>query len=250
MAGPRSRRIALLIASIGVAAICVRLGIWQLDRLDERRARNDEIEIGLAAPPAPAVAVLAGPAADAAYRRVESSGTYLAEGELLLYGRPLDGRPGDHVLTPLVLEDGTVLVVDRGWVPFDADRPAPTVGAEAAPTGEVAVSGVLLPSEEGEAFPTGDTAEASTVHAVAIPALSEHTGRPLAPLYLLLDAQEPSQSGGLPEPAPLPAREEGPHMSYAIQWFSFALIALVGYGVLARRDRRRSAEATTGEDPS
>lgn len=250
MAQPSLRRMVLLIIAIAVAAVCVRLGIWQLDRLEERRTLNAAIETGLGAPPTPVVAVLSGPAADSPYRRVEATGRYLPEDELLLYGRPLSGRPGDHVLTPLALEDGTMLLVDRGWVPFDPARRAPTTGTEAAGAGEVTVTGVLLPSEEDEAFPTGDAASVTTVHAVAIPALSDHTGLSLAPMYLLLDAQAPPQTGGLPEPAPLPARDEGPHLSYAIQWFSFAAIALIGYVVLVRRDRRRSAEATTEEDPS
>ncbi|MEX0985517.1 MAG: SURF1 family protein [Actinomycetota bacterium] len=234
MTRSRIRRTALLILAVLVAAVCVRLGFWQLARLSDRRATNARIEAGILRPVAPVDAVLAGPAQDAPYRRVTATGTYLLAGELILYGRPLRSAPGDHVLTPLLLDGGDVLLVDRGWVPFEADRTAP-VRDGPPPDEPVRLEGVLLPPEEGAAFPEG--VPGSTVRAIDIETIAATTGLDLAPVYLLLQAQTPPQAGDLPTPAMLAARDEGPHLSYAIQWFSFAAIAIVGYVLLMRRDR-------------
>jgi cytochrome oxidase assembly protein ShyY1 len=163
------------------------------------------------------------------------AGTYLPEGELLAYGRPLDGQPGDHVLTALRLAgSGTLVLVDRGWVPFSVDRAAPP--AAAPPAGELTLEGIWLAPEQGEAFPEGTT---GAVRAIDPAAIGAATGLDLATGgFVLLQDQRPAP-GALPIPAGLPALDEGPHLSYAIQWFSFAAIACIGYVLLARRDRRR-----------
>jgi len=102
--GARARWILLPVVAILVAATCVRLGFWQLDRLAGRRAFNAGVEAGLAAPVAPVDALVDAEGADeAAYRRASATGTWDPAHEVILYGRPLDGRPGDHVLTPLLL---------------------------------------------------------------------------------------------------------------------------------------------------
>lgn len=241
---PPTRRIVLFAVSVVVAAVCVRLGFWQLDRLDERRALNAEIEAGLAEAPISLTGLLdtAGNADDLAYRRVVASGTYDVANELVLYGRPLDGSPGDHVLTPLVTDDGPVVLVDRGWIPAEPNRDAPIGPPAAASDGDVRIEGVLLPTEEGAAF-TGDDEEAILVRAVNVPEIDHRLGGyGLVPSYLLLQVQAPAQPQDLPIPAAVPEPTEGPHLSYAIQWFSFATIALVGYVVLARRDRREDLD--------
>jgi surfeit locus 1 family protein len=238
---PPVRRIVLLVIAVGVATVCIRLGFWQLARLQERRDTNAAIEAGLARAAAPLEIALE---REPAYRPVTAIGTYLTEHELLLYGRPLDGAPGDHVLTPLRLADGTIVLVDRGWVPFEPERTLPVEDA-LPPPGTVHLRGVLVPGEEGEAYPEGSVS--ATVHAVAIDQIAAATDLDLAPVSLLLTSQDPPQPGGLPVPVPLPERDDGPHLSYAIQWFSFAAIAIVGYLALARRDRRMDA-ATLAED--
>ncbi len=248
MSASPTRRIVLFVVAVAVATVCVRLGFWQLDRLHERRAANTSIERGLAEPPADLDEILADAEdPDAlAYRRVKATGSYDAASELVLYGRALDGSPGDHVLTPFVTADGAAVLVDRGWIPYEPDRTTPIGPPAATPGGPVAVEGVLLPSEEGAAFSEG--ADASLVRAVNLPEIDvridEHD---LAPLYLLLQTQDPAQGEGLPVTAKVPEPTEGPHLSYAIQWFSFATIAIVGYVVLARRDRREDAETSREE---
>ena len=120
---------------------------------------------------------------------------------MLVYGRSLDGEAGHHVVTPLLLPDGGAVLVVRGWVPF-AMQAAP-VRAAAPPANGIASS---LPYD-------------------------------VFPLPLQLADQTPPQPGSLPIPVPLPTLSEGPHLSYAIQWFSFAVVAFVGAVILLRRDR-------------
>jgi surfeit locus 1 family protein len=168
----------------------------------------------------------------APYRRVVAEGTYDLEGEVIVYGRALDGQPGHHVVTPLALDDGSGVLVIRGWVPFRIDT-APV--AEAAPVvRDVVVEGFLVGAESRDGGPPDAQGVVRSLDPEAI-------ARPLpfdvAPLALQLLAQRPPQPGP-PIPVPPPELSEGPHLSYAIQWFSFAAIALVGAAVLLRRDPR------------
>jgi len=216
-----ARRVVLIVLAVVVAGTCVRLGFWQLERLEERRAVNEGIRRGLGAAP---VVLDGAPGPGAAYRRASATGIYDASHVVVLYGRPLEGRPGDHVLTPLRLIDGSAVLVDRGWVP---------TGARAStPSGEVRVKGVLLPPESTDGVPPAD----GQVRRIDLAGIGSVLRYRLAPAYLLAQDEDPSPSR-LPVPAPLPEVSEGPHLSYAIQWFSFAGVALVGCGALLRRDR-------------
>lgn len=216
------RRLAVITLAVVVAAVCVRLGFWQLDRLQQRRASNDRIRTGLGA----ASMVLGGaPGPGAAHRRASAIGMYDITGEVVLFGRSFEGRAGDHLLTPLRLPDGTALLVDRGWVPTGV-RPPPADGV-------VRVEGFLLPPEPA----VGGAPTSEQVIAVDPGEIERGLPYELAPVYLLLQEQSPP-SGVLPRPAPLPELSEGPHLSYAIQWFSFAGVALAGGTVLFRREGR------------
>ena len=240
-----ARRWWLPLLALGMAILCVRLGFWQLDRLAQRRAANDARTAGLAQPPVEVAEALAG--ADG-YRTVTAEGTYDPAGQLVLYGRPLDGRPGDHVLTPLVLAGGLRVLVDRGWVPTadDAER---TVPPEAAPPeGRIRVSGVLLPSEDVDPFGDQDPAGATVVRAVNLPALASAGADVAIGGYVVLTAQDPPQE--LPVPAPLPPADDGPHLSYAIQWFTFAAIAVIGAVVVVRRRRQTGDQPTHEPEPT
>ncbi|HEX2201797.1 MAG TPA: SURF1 family cytochrome oxidase biogenesis protein, partial [Longimicrobium sp.] len=106
---------------VGMCALCVRLGFWQLDRLEQRRARNAALAARIAEPPLVLdAATLRAIAADPARyvdRRARAAGAYDAAGEVVLRGRASGGNPGVHLVTPLVLPGGTAVLVNRGWVP-------------------------------------------------------------------------------------------------------------------------------------
>jgi cytochrome oxidase assembly protein ShyY1 len=235
----------MLVAGV-VAAVCVALGLWQLARLEQKRDLNASIRAGLAAAPLSVEGAIPADASpdDLRYRRARATGTFDVEHEAVLYGRTQAGRAGNHLLTPLVLTDGSAIVVDRGWVPIAMDDP-PVVGAR-PPSGTVTVDGFLLASE-GD-LPGADTDRGPEVRTLArldLSALQAQLPYRIAPVYLLLREQTPPQ-GDLPAPTPLPELSEGPHLSYAFQWFCFGAIALIGGVILVRRDRREPVTRAAG----
>jgi len=242
----RPRWIGLALFALVVVVVCVRLGLWQLDRLEGRREFNDRYAAGLAAAPLPLDDLIRDGGA-LAYRRATAIGRYDPEHEVILYGRTLDGQAGNHVLTPLMLADGRAIVVDRGWVPFEMDEPP--VASAAPPTGAVEVGGTLFAPQPGGAgaIQVGED-RVTTVRTVDVGAIGRDVPYELVPWFLQLRSQTPT-SGELPVPAPLPQLTEGPHLSYAFQWFAFATIAVVGYAILVRREvveERRAAGSGLG----
>jgi cytochrome oxidase assembly protein ShyY1 len=225
------RRVAIVVLALVVAGTCVGLGLWQLRRLEERRALNARIIERRSAPPVTIEGAASGPAEP--YRSASARGTYDVEHEVLLYGRSRDGEAGHLVVTPLVLADGDAILVVRGWVPF-AMQTAPVRGA-GPPAGEVEVSGSLLP-DEGEGSTTPDAR--GIIRVLDVAGIASTLPYDLFPLPLRSAEQAPPQPGSLPTPVPTPELSEGPHLSYAIQWFAFAAVAVAGAAILLRRDRR------------
>ena len=214
-----------------MAASCIALGFWQLARLAERRDLNARI---LARRDVTPLLIEGADTAAGSFRPAAAQGTYDVEHEVLVYGRSLDGEAGHHVVTPLVLGDGDAILVVRGWVPF-ATQSAPVAGAT-PPSGTVRVRGVLVP-DEGDGSVTPDAS--GVVRTLDVAGIASTSLYDVAPHPLQLAEQTPPQPGGiLPVPVPLPELSEGPHLSYAIQWFSFAAVAVVGAAILMRRERR------------
>ena len=230
------RWLVLLAITIVVSATCIRLGLWQLHRLHERRAYNEAVRAGLSRPPIPLSQLVPdGARPDEAaieYRRVVVTGSYDASREFVLYGRALNERPGNHVLTPLRMPDGRAVLVDRGWVPFSTSAP-PVTGAT-PPAGRVTVVAVLEPSDPpGKVGP--DETHITTTTTVDVPALSRQLPYRTLPVFAWLQSQSPAQPGGIPSPAPLPPLSEGPHEGYMLQWFAFAAVFSGGFVVLLSR---------------
>lgn len=217
----------------------VNLGLWQLRRLDQARMRNALVEERVEAAPRPLAEVVdaVGQDADAlAYRRVTVRGTYATDQQMMTAPRSREGRPGHLLLTPLRTDHGTGLLVKRGWIPFERDGGALEEQA-APPQGTVELDGVLLPPEPGG----GDEPDREFVLRVDPDRLEPRTGMDLLPVLLLLREQRPQQ-GALPLPVELADLDEGNHLSYAVQWFLFATIAVVGYPLLIRHRARDSEE--------
>jgi surfeit locus 1 family protein len=236
------RGLAAAVVVLLVAALCVRLGFWQLSRLEERRARNEAIRAAAELPPlrldaAGFDSAAADPGAQV-WRRAEAVGRFLPGGAQVLRGRSRAGHPGVWVAAPLRTAAGTVMVL-RGWAP-SADGARVERDALAAPGGEVRVAGALLPlperADRGLPVPSagGDTTWRSLELAVA----GERAPGPVLPLYLQLLPDAGAAAGAYPHPEPLPELSEGSHLGYALQWFSFALIALGGFAVVVLRGRR------------
>jgi surfeit locus 1 family protein len=218
-----ARRDWLLVGvAVVVALVCVRLGVWQLDRLRERRARNAAVRAARELPPL--ALPRPGLTADSVrYRRVVAVGVYDYAWERLWRPRIYDGVVGVGLVTPLRLADGAAVLVDRGWVPAPSGA-APDVAGYRAGDSIVTVDGFAMPAPRapGDVDPV---------------ALADSLPYPLVPFVVQLPPGAPS-GPALPLRVPLPALDDGPHRSYAFQWFSFAAIALVGTAFLLRREHR------------
>lgn len=242
-----TRGIAAALLALLVAGVCIRLGFWQLQRLEQRRARNAELRQALSLPPLQLQGevlerVLREPERFV-FRRVEVRGVYDPAAEVVLRGQALEGRPGVRLATPLRVGGGdTAVVVDRGWV---AAPDAVTVdAARFAEPGERLVRGVVLPAPAAADEPGRLVAELGGTRSVTyrrlpFAELRARSGYVLAPVYV---QQLPGGEAGpaAPRRIPLPSLDEGSHLGYAVQWFSFAAIALLGFLLVAWRRSRDS----------
>jgi surfeit locus 1 family protein len=237
----RPRWIALGIFAVVMSVLCVRLGFWQLDRLHGRRYYNHLFEQGMTTPAQPVEHLIDGAPGNAPllYAHATATGTYDTAHEMILYGRMQDDQPGNHVLTPLRLADGRAVVVDRGWVPFDMDTPPVT--AATPPTGTVTVTGLLDPSVPD---PTPHAGNPTTFAHVDLQRIGALLPYPVLPYYVQLQQQSPAQPDRLPVPPPAPELDDGPHLGYALQWFSFATIAGLGFLLLVVREVLDGRRAT------
>ena len=232
----------------------VNLGFWQLRRLSEKRDLNDLLDAraSLVVEPLAAVvpftpSVSTDPAAiDAVvWRTVSAVGQYRPQDEVLVRSRSLNGAPGAYVLTPLLLADGRAVAVNRGWIP--ASGP-PVLPPEAVATrGEVFVEGLLVAGQHRGRFGPTDPADGKllTLARADLIRLQQQIDVPLNNVVLQLTAQDPLAPAPLPQMLPRPSRDEGPHLSYAGQWFLFTIIAVVGYPLLLKRSVRKRELASS-----
>jgi cytochrome oxidase assembly protein ShyY1 len=232
-----------LLALVLTAAFVIA-GFWQIARNHEA---NDKLahEKATFAAPAPDITTVAESTSAPASAtvtptggtRVSASGTYDAAHQVLLRGVSRDGKPGYDVLTPLRLTKGDAVLVDRGWVALG--RVNDGLGDSDIPPGRVTVRGLLQPAS------TMRAGEQVTSEG-GVPALprpdatrvARDAGYPLRAVYISAQYQEPlaANAPALPEP---PKTSQVNHVSYAIQWFSFAAIAVIGWPIVLWRATRR-----------
>ena len=224
------RWIILTILIMVLAAVFIRLGIWQLDRLEERRELNAEVSARLESQPVGLEHLLeeaAGDLESIQYRRVIVDGVFDPEEEVLIRSQVELGQAGFHVITPLTSPNS--VLINRGWVPLTMDQPP--VDAP-PPVGENELVGWVDLTEERPSFGREDPAgHVDVFNRVDVERIEEQLPYPVAPVYVV--AME--ESDQLPVPVDLPdAEDEGSHLAYAIQWFGFALVGLVGFWFLVR----------------
>lgn len=246
------RSLLLWSIAIVIAVVCVRLGLWQLERHRTRQAYNALVAERLATAPTG----LAGLPADSAvrhYRRVQLSGTFEPSGEWVLANRSRDGSPGVHFLTPFRTDEGQLVVVNRGWVYAPDGRTVDR--ARWRETGRAIVSGY---AEEfvGPGGPEDLPDERVLRRVRRAPFASAEPD--VADFYVaatnVVPAVAPSEAAArdsIPVRLGEPALSEGSHLSYAFQWFGFATVAIVGAFFVDREQRRvtrrRKAERETAE---
>jgi cytochrome oxidase assembly protein ShyY1 len=239
------RWLGLLALTLLLCLLFWWLGVWQWHRHQTRSELNAAVHAAQAEPVAPLTKVMPDPSQlpeGAEHRGVTATGRYLADVQLLQ--RNPNGRAGFGVLTPLEIDSGGTLLVNRGLVHYSLTDPNSPASDVAPPSGTVHVEVRLRAPEEttDRAAPPGEV--------YAINPASYPTALP-EPVYVaygdLVDqTPAPSPDLELPPPADLGL---GPHLFYAFQWWSFILIAVIGYVILLRREAQAGSDPTTTPEP-
>jgi len=224
------------LAVLTLVLVLVNLGLWQLRRLEERRLDNQVGMARNAADPLDLEAMVAGAGSEIdtlEFRRAVTRGEWDADYEVYVRSQVREGRSGLWVITPLVLADDRAVMVNRGWIPVELDR-----RAAGPPVGEVEVTGIVKASRPRSALgPEDRPGRDDTIARVDLAVLDSYVPHPLVGVYLEESSPNPSEWPlRLAQPA---FDDEGSHLVYAVQWFSFALVALVGYGAMIRATAHR-----------
>lgn len=240
------RWLPLTIFALIAIAVTIRLGIWQLDRLEQRRAFNARVSAQINQPEL----LLEGESLQAdlynmEFREVIVKGVYDHDQEIAIRNQHWQNQWGVHLITPLrIAGSDQAILVDRGWIPADEYNSGDWSSFQEL--GEVEVHGVIRRSKEkadwgsrSDPTPVPGQAPLTTWNFINIDGISRQVDYPLLPAYV---QQAPDETW-----TSLPYRSEpdveiteGPHMGYAIQWFTFAAIIAIGYPVLIRRQTARS----------
>lgn len=239
--------VILTLVALVLIPVMIRLGIWQKHRYEMRTARNDLVSSALHAKPVPVERVSSpGHAVTSAekYRTVTAKGTFDTSHEVVVRRRTnSDGEVGFHVLTPLVLTDGKVVLVNRGWIPANGAQTAfPKIPAP--PAGKVTIEGRLMADETTAASGIKEIKGLPDRQIMLIN--SEEQARRLGATVIggYIEQTAPEAKGGSPEQISDPGSEDAPlNYAYMIQWWLFAAAVPVGWWVLVRRERRDREEA-------
>ncbi|QTG80088.1 SURF1 family cytochrome oxidase biogenesis protein [Arthrobacter crystallopoietes] len=222
----------LLVALL--ASVCVLLGNWQMDRRDQAHDVVTAIESNYDADPVDFETVpdIFAEADDAdEWTPVVLRGEYDEAGQRVVRNRPLNGRPGYEVLVPLKLVSGPAVIVNRGWLPIGNNVAGRPDTVPAAPEGDVTVVARVKPGESSvdRGAPEGQLASIQLDEYAAELDYPVFTGG-----YGLMAAENPAPAER-PVLMPKPAIDEGPHLSYSMQWYAFGVLFFVGYGYAARQ---------------
>jgi cytochrome oxidase assembly protein ShyY1 len=255
-----------LAVTVLFAIACGLLSNWQFHRREEAVTEINRIVSNWDSDPIPLEQAL--PGLDSfdpgqKWTPVTLRGHYLEDEQLLARNRPFNGRPGFEVLTPLQLDDGSVFVVDRGWLSVGNEQDLPDDVPE-PPAGEVTV---VVRLKAGEPTIPGRGAGKGQIATVHLPDIAERVGAPTyTGAYGLMASEDPAPATR-PAAAPRPEEDEGSHLSYALQWIAFGVLGFIGLGYAIRnefrilnaddpqeqerareRERRRAARAPTDAD--
>lgn len=219
-------------------ALCIRLGIWQLDRLDQRRAFNRQVESMRAMPPLDLNSEGFDFIEKMEWRAVTVSGEYDFAAQVVLRNQYHGDQYGYHLLTPLLFK-GTAVLVDRGWIPADGNS-APEDWRKYDEPGVVTVTGQIRLGQVKPAF--GGVADALPVDGSRLWAWNNadvekivlQLPYPILKVYIQPDANAEDDIPPIPY-QPTVELTEGSHFGYALQWFTFATILFVGYPFYLRK---------------
>lgn len=224
----------LLVFSIA----CVWLGNWQFERRAEARAEIARIDANYDAAPVPLAETLPDPAAfdvdKHKWQTVELHGRYIGD-TYLARNRPGPNGVGSNLIQAFQQDDGSVIFIDRGWVAVSGTEEVPP-GLPAASTGTATVQARLRESEPTIAGRSSAGHSIASINLPELARLSGVDGKVYTGAFGQLVSEVPAGSTGVLTARPL--RDEGPHLSYALQWYVFIIIAAIGVGYGARQEYR------------
>ncbi len=246
----RPKWIAFHLLVVFVVVVMINLAFWQLRRLDERRQFNAEVRAN-SEQTATLDDVTKSDPSTIEWRKVRATGTYVPGHQFLVVNRSQNGDTGRNVVNALQLADGTLLLVNRGFVPLsDAVPPAPQ--------GTVTIDGRLRVSERRKTGQTADenVAGLTEIRRIDVGLLAKQFDATVLPMYV----EQLSPAKPLQEIVGPDTSDEGPHLSYTIQWFIFSGCVIVGWVLAVRRSiatrsgkprkRRKSAYVPIADDES
>jgi surfeit locus 1 family protein len=220
--------------------LCVRLGIWQLDRLQQRRAFNAHVEAMWAAEPLTLTDQPSDDLTTMEYRAVTVSGTYDFENQVTLRNRYFRNAYGYDLLTPLLLDDGSAVLVERGWIPAEGND-TPADWRKYDQPGRVTLQGQIRlgetkPDLGGVPDPTLAPGQSRLEfwNIVNLERISQQLPYPLLNVYVQPNVDPADETPPVPY-QPQIELTEGPHFGYALQWFTFAGILVLGYPFYLRK---------------
>ncbi|MBY8887490.1 SURF1 family protein [Streptomyces sp. PTM05] len=261
--------VILTLVGLVLMPVMVELGIWQMHRHERENANNSLIARSLAAPSVP-VEKLTSPGtkvpADDNFRTVTATGHYDPAHQVVVRHRTSadDSTIGFYLVTPLILDDGKAVLVNRGWIASQEDPTSfPTVPA--TPKGQVTITGRIRPDETTASTSIEDKKGLPPRQIMLINSdkLRGQLSEPLLHGYVEVTHTSPAAPAGQPQqvPPPTPGDTDGgyspPHLAYAWQWWLFVIMVPVGWLILVRREHRDQvakrdkarAEAAGGDDP-
>jgi cytochrome oxidase assembly protein ShyY1 len=240
----RQRRwIGFTLFTVFMLLLFVRLGIWQFGKLGVRRSTNAVVTANQAAAPAPYADVLAAgpkPVVTAAleWRTVEVTGRWDVAHQVLLRNRTFNSVDGYEVITPIEPASGPALLVNRGWIPQGANSSRPD-SVPPPKAGIVTVTAWLRQSQPPHSSNSLPPGQVLAINARAIGAGAPY---PVVDGYAILVKEDP-QPASAPSLLPGVVVDDGPYLSYGIQWFLFTGVAVVGWWIFVRKEADESTDA-------
>ena len=224
----RPKWMAFHLLIVVMVVVMINLALWQVNRLSQRNDFNDQVRINQRADTRPLDDVLT---TDADPKTIEwlpvtATGTYLADEELTLVNISQFGTAGVDAISVLVLDDGTRILVNRGFIPLADEVPAP-------PAEEQTVVGYLRQSAKHRSGSIDNNAEGELTEIIRIdiPRIDDQVEGDLASMYI----QSMTETNSAPYPVAAPTLTGGSHLSYAIQWSIFSICAIAGWVLVVRK---------------
>ncbi len=225
-----------LALAVACFALCVGLGVWQLGRRDEALSEISRVRVNFDREPVAldhALAELGDFDSSQKWLPVRLSGSYVPGAQLLARLRPHDGRVGFDVIAPFRTDGGAVFVVDRGWLPTGLDGDIPDAVPQ-PPEGKMTVVARLRAGEPS----VNRSAPEGQIPTINLENIRDHLNEPTyTGAYGLLADEDPAPDTR-PAEVGMPTADEGPHLSYAFQWFFFSVLGFVGLGYAFREEGR------------